>query len=66
MNYEDAMKIMTPAQFNQLMEILLEKQALSMSRKRDQRVEIVFRNGKLLYMDATDNYRADHFVMDEE
>ena len=56
MNYQDAMQIMTPAQFNQLVEMIQLQQELSKTRGCNQTLEIVFKDGHMKFLNASNNH----------
>ena len=67
MNYSDAMKVLTPAQFNQLIEIIQAQQELSKATGCNQELTLVFKNGHIRWMNASNNQPATThgMVMDE-
>ena len=58
MNYDDAIKVLTPQQYNQLVEILEHQSHLSVSTNCDQTITLVMRDGKLAYLKASNDRRA--------
>jgi hypothetical protein len=68
MNYEDAMKVLSPAQFNQLIEIMHAQAELSAASGCNQTIELVFKNGHIRWINASNNAPAttDGLVMDKD
>ncbi len=58
MNYEDAMLVLTPEQFNQLVEIMQQQAELSKTTGCNQEVTIVFKNGHIRWVNASNNAPA--------
>ena len=67
MDYSDAMLVLTPAQFNQLVEIMQAQAELSLSTGCNQTIEIVFKSGHIRWINASNNAQATThgMVMDE-
>lgn len=67
MNYDDAVKILTPAQFNQLIEIMQAQAELSQETGCNQTIELVFKNGHIRWINASNNTQAttEGLVMDD-
>lgn len=67
MNYDDAVKILTPAQFNQLIEIMQAQAELSQETGCNQTIELVFKNGHIRWINASNNAQAttEGLVMDD-
>ena len=67
MDYSDAMLVLTPAQFNQLVEIMQAQAELSLSTGCKQTIEIVFKSGHIRWINASNNAQATThgMVMDE-
>jgi hypothetical protein len=64
MNYNDAIKVITPEQYNQLIEII-EKQIYLSQTGCIQTIELIFKAGKLRWINASNNASADG-VMDDD
>ena len=58
MDYSDAMLVLTPAQFNQLVEIMQAQAELSLSTGCNQTIEIVFKSGHIRWINASNNAQA--------
>ena len=67
MDYSDAMLVLTPAQFNQLVEIMQAQAELSKTTGCNQTIEIVFKSGHIRWINASNNAQATThgMVMDE-
>lgn len=67
MDYSDVMRILTPAQFNQLVEIMQAQAELSQKTGCNQTIELVFKNGHIRWINASNNTQATTIglVMDE-
>ena len=69
MNYGDLVpQILTPAQYNQLIEIMHAQAELSKASGCNQTIELVFKNGHISFVNASNNARAttDGLVMDKD
>lgn len=69
MNYEDAVPtVLSPAQFNQLIEIMQAQAKLSEESGCNQTIEIVFKNGHIRWINASNNAPATThgLVMDKD
>jgi hypothetical protein len=59
MNYGDLVpRILTPAQYNQLVEIMHAQAELSKASGCNQTIELVFKNGHISFINASNNARA--------
>ena len=67
MDYSDAMLVLTPAQFNQLVEIMQAQAELSKTTGCNQEITIVFKQGHIRWINASNNAQATThgMVMDE-
>lgn len=69
MNYGDLVpRILTPAQFNQLVEFMHAQAELSKASGCNQSLEFIFKNGHISFINASNNARAttDGLVMDSD
>lgn len=69
MNYGDLVpRTLTPAQYNQLVEIMHAQAELSKASGCNQTIELVFKNGHISFVNASNNARAttDGLVMDAD